>query len=84
MKEITINCAGLTDPAEFCALLARHLDLPESSDSSPDTLYDSLTTISQETHVTIFGLDTLEFGEKFRSTLMDAEADNFWLNISIA
>ena len=84
MKEITINCAGLTDPAELCALLARQLNIPEPPESSSESLYDALTAISQETHVTVFGLDTLDFGEAFRTTLMDAEADNFWLNISIA
>lgn len=84
MKEITINCAGFTNPVELCALLAKHLNIPEPPESSPEALYDGLTAISQETHVTVFGLDSLEFGEEFRNTLLDAEADNFWLNISIA
>lgn len=84
MKEITINCAGITQASELYALLAKHLNFPNISDNTPDTLYECLTAISQETHVTIFGLDDLAFGEIFRNTLMDAEADNFWLNISIA
>lgn len=84
MKEITINCAGLTQPAELYALLSKTLEFPEPCGQSPDALYESLVALSQETRVTIFGLDTLEFGEEFRSTLLDAEADNFWLNISIA
>lgn len=84
MKEITINCAGLTQASELYALLSKQLDFPNPCGNTPDALYECLTAINQETHVTIFGLADLAFGEIFRSTLMDAEADNFWLNISIA
>lgn len=84
MKEITINCAGIAQPSELFALLSKHLELDGSKIDSLDALYENLITISQETHVTVFGLDTLEFAEGFRNTLMDAETDNFWLNISIA
>ena len=84
MKEITINCVGLASPEELCALLSENLNCPKPREATPDALYESLTAISQETHVTIFGLDELEFGEAFHNTLQDAEADNFWLNISIA
>lgn len=84
MKEITINCAGLTQPAELYALISKTLEFPHPCEHSLDALYECLTAISHETHVTIFGLETLEFCEEFRSTLLDAEADNFWLTISIA
>ena len=84
MKEITINCAGITQPAELYALLSKNLELGDPHMDSLDLLYEQLTAISQETHVTVFGLDTLEFADGFRNTLMDAETDNFWLNISIA
>lgn len=84
MKEITINCAGIAQPSELLALLSKHLELDGSNVDSLDALYESLIAISQETHVTVFGLDTLEFAEGFRNTLTEAETDNFWLNISIA
>ena len=83
MKEITINCADVADEAALYALLAKSLGLPELNAEQPDDLYEHLTEISQETHVTIFGLEGLAFAENIRNTLMNAETDNFWLNISI-
>lgn len=83
MKEITINCADAADEAALYALLAKSLDFPDPNPDHLDEIYDHLTEISQETHLTIFGLDSLTFGENFRSTLLNAETDNFWLNISI-
>lgn len=82
MKEITINCVGLADEAALHALLAKSLGFEAHYGHNLDALYDCLTEIGQETHVTIFGLDTLEFADSFRQTLLDAEADNFWLQIS--
>lgn len=83
MKEISINCAGLTDEAAVYALVARNFGLEDHGENSLDALYDCLIAISQETHVTIFGLNNPEFGEGLRNILQDAEADNFWLSISI-
>lgn len=83
MKEITINCADVANEAALYALLAKSLDFPDPDADHLDDLYDHLTEISQETHLTIFGLDGLEFADNFRSTLLNAETDNFWLNISI-
>lgn len=83
MKEITINCADVADEAALYALLAKALHLPDAGDLHADALYDQLTEISQETHITVFGLDALDFAEEFRNTLQNAESDNFWLNISI-
>lgn len=83
MKSISINCAGLTDEADLFALLANSLDFADNDGKDFDALYDCLTALSEETHITIFGLDDLSCGDAFRSTLENAEADNFWLNISI-
>lgn len=83
MKEISINCAGLADEAALYALLAKSLGLDDHGEHSLDMLYEGLIAISQETHVTVFGLNELAFGESFRNTLLDAETDNFWLSISI-
>lgn len=83
MREISINCAGLTDEASLYALLAKSLGFTGYSGNGPEALYDSLTAIDQETHLTIFGLEELPFCESIRNTLLDAEADNFWLNISL-
>lgn len=82
MKEITINCAGVADTAALHALLAKSLGFESHYGSNLDALYDCLTEIGQETHVTVFGLDALDFADGFRQTLLDAEADNFWLQIS--
>ena len=83
MKEYSINCAGLSTPEELHALLAKQLELPHDYDHTLDALYDCLRQISHETHITVFGLDALDFAEEFRTSLLDAEGDNFWLNISI-
>ena len=83
MKEISINCAGLTDEAGLFALFARSLDFTGYTGNGLDALYDCLTAINQETHVTIFGLEELAFGQDLRNILLDAETDNFWLNISM-
>ena len=83
MKEITINCADAADEAALYALLAKALHLPDADGLRADDLYDRLTGLSQETHITVFGLDALDFAEEFRNTLQNAESDNFWLNISI-
>ncbi len=80
MKEIRINCAGIEDEAGLLTLFAKTLNL---SANSLETLYDGLTAIDQETHVAIFGLNELAFADTFRTTLQDAETDNFWLNISL-
>lgn len=83
MKEITIDCTGVANGAALHALIAKTLDFPAHYGRNLDALYDCLTELSQETHITVFGLGNLEFGEGFRQTLLDAEADNFWLHISI-
>ena len=83
MNEYTINCAGLSTPDELPTLLAKHLELPGDYAQNLDALYECLCQISHETRITIFGLDALDFAEEFRTTLQNAESDNFWLSISI-
>lgn len=81
MKEISINCTGLSSESELFALLAQTLGFAQPTHL--DALYDCLTALSQETHITIFGLDDLPGSDAIRSMLENAEADNFWLNISM-
>lgn len=83
MKEYSIDCSGIQDEAALHALLAEQLEFHSRYDYSFDALYDCLTAISQETRITIFGLDELSFSDRFRATLQDAETDNFWLSISL-
>lgn len=83
MKEITIDCTGLANGVALHNLLAKSLDFPSHYGRNLDALYDCLTEINQETHITVFSLDALDFSEGFRNTLLDAERDNFWLHISI-
>lgn len=83
MKEYTITCTGLASAEELYALLERTLDFPDSYSYDPDALYDCLVAISQETRITIYGLDTLAFAEEFNSIFQNAESDNFWLTINL-
>lgn len=83
MKKITIDCTGLSNGAELHDLLAKNLDFPGYYGKNLDALYDCMTEISEETLITVLGLDTLDFAEGFRNTLLDAERDNFWLHIAI-
>ena len=83
MREISINCAGLEEEASLFALFAKSLDFTGHTCDTAETLYDCLTAIDQETHLTVFGLEDLPFCESIRSILLDAETDNFWLNISL-
>lgn len=82
MREITIDCTGIPNGAALHSLLAKSLDFPSYYGKNLDALYDCLTDISQQTQITICGLDTLDFAEGFRDTLLDAEANCFWLHIS--
>lgn len=83
MREISINCADMADEASLFALFAKSLDFTGYAGNGAEALYDCLTAIDQETHLTIFGLEELPFGEAIRNILLDAETDNFWLSISL-
>lgn len=82
MREITIDCTGIPNGAALHALLAERLEFPSHYGKNLDALYDCLTEISQQTQITICGLEALDFAEGFRDTLLDAEANSFWLHIS--
>lgn len=83
MREISINCAGAADEASLLALFAKSLDFTGYEGNGTEALYDCLTAIDHETRVTVFGLADLPFGQSLQETLLNAEADNFWLNISL-
>lgn len=83
MKEYSIDCSGASNAAELHNLLANHLELSGHRGYDLDALYECLTAISHETHITLFGLEELDFSEDLRTTLQNAESDNFWLSISI-
>lgn len=83
MKEFTITCTGLATADELYSLLGKTLDFPDGYSHDPDALYDCLVGISQETRVTIYGLDTLAFAEEFQAAFQNAETDNFWLTINL-
>ena len=82
MREITIDCTGVTSGIALHALIAKSLDFPSHYGRNLDALYDCLTEINHQTQITFYGLDTLDFADGFRDTLLDAEANNFWLHIS--
>lgn len=78
MKEITIHCAGL-DKAALHQRLKDALQLPEWYGCNLDALYDCLTEIFEETHLTLVNLPPLP---DFRETLADAAAENEYLTVS--
>ena len=51
MKEITIDCGGVENMADFHNALAAAFSLPAHSGKSLDALYDYLTEITQDTRL---------------------------------
>ena len=69
MKEITINCAGITEKEALHALFAKALHFPEWYGNNLDALYDLLTDLPEPTHVIVC---KYAGPNVFRETLLDA------------
>ena len=77
MKECVFDCAGIRDPEEFHDALVEALVLPNWYGTNLDALYDCLTSIGEETHITLLHFEQLS-GQYpgFREVFQDAQEAN--------
>lgn len=84
MKEITIQCSEDTTSRMLHNALAEALNFPEWYGKNLDALYDCLTDIGEDTHLTVENLSCLDrFATGFRRVFLDAQEDNPHLKVSI-
>lgn len=77
MKQCTLDCSGITDPEVFHDALVEALVLPSWYGTNLDALYDCLTSITEETGITLLHFEDL--GRKFsgfKAVLRDAVKAN--------
>lgn len=74
MKEITIDCAGLEDSRALHKALAEKLGFPDWYGNNLDALHDMLTSIAENTSLTLVNTECVSRG--FRRVMRDAEAKN--------
>ena len=82
MEEAIIDCTQIQTKEDLHRVFRDTLCFPDWYGNNLDALYDCLTEINHQTQITFYGLDALDFADGFRDTLLDAEANNFWLHIS--
>ena len=82
MKQCTLDCAGITEPEVFHDALVEALVLPDWYGTNLDALYDCLTSITEETCITLRHFDNLgrQFSG-FASVFQDAVEANPRLHI---
>ena len=78
MLNITVDCTGLSVP-EIHGLLAEALHFPSWYGNNLDALYDCLTDLDGQVHLSILGLEH----EGIHQTLLDAAADAGNLTVAI-
>lgn len=81
MKEVTIDCLTISDKAELHDTLAKALNFPDWYGENLDALYDCLTSIFEETTVTIENFSILEknldsYAAAFMKVMEKADEDN--------
>ena len=80
MKEIIIDCKGITEKDALIKLFARQLQLPEWFGGNMDALYDCLTDLEEPTHVI---LRNYEGPNTFREALLDAADTDLGFTLTI-
>ena len=84
MKECVFDCSGIRNPEDFHDALVEALVLPNWYGTNLDALYDCLTSIGEQTHITLrnFGqLDAMYAG--FQAVFEDAREANPRLSITM-
>lgn len=77
MKEVTIDCAAITNSKDFHQALASDLSFPEWYGNNLDALHDCLSSICEDTRLTLLHFGDLgRFSMGFRLVLEDAENEN--------
>lgn len=82
MRQCILDCAGITDPEVFHDALVEALVLPSWYGTNLDALYDCLTSIGEETTITLLHFENL--GRKsagFAAVFQDAMEANPGLHI---
>lgn len=80
MKEIIIDCKGITEKDALIKLFAKHLQFPEWFGGNMDALYDCLTDLDEPTHVI---LRHYEGPNTFREALLDAADTDLGFTLTI-
>lgn len=85
MKNITINCAEIADKAAFHHALAKSLAFPEWYGNNLDALFDCLTDLEDETHLTLQNWNAIsDWAAAFRAVLEEAEESVPELTVTFA
>ena len=85
MKEITIDCANITDVKAMHKTLAEALSFPQWYGNNYAALHDCLTDIGEDTTLILLHFDrTDHFNKTFRVVFNDSEAENPNLFVTIA
>lgn len=80
MKEVIIDCAGVTEKEALLDLFAKHLYFPEWFGGNMDALYDCLTDLPEPTHVI---LRNFAGPNIFREMLLDAADTDLGFSLTI-
>ena len=84
MKEIIIDCAGITTPLGMHAAMAQAMAFPGWYGCNLDALYDCLTEVTEQTHLTLVHTQDLGlFMAGFRKVLQDASQANHRLHVTV-
>ena len=84
MKEILINCAGISSMGQIHEILARELNFPGWYGRNLDALHDCLTGICEDTRITFLHFPALPFPSAgLLRVLRDSENENKKLEISL-
>ena len=84
MKNCVFDCAGIHNPEEFHDALVEALVLPNWYGTNLDALYDCLTSITEQTHITLLHFDPLDqMYSGFQEVFQDAQEANPRLLITI-
>lgn len=77
MKQCIVDCSAVRNPEEFHDYLVEKLTLPDWYGTNLDALYDCLTSITEETHITLLHFDQLaDMYAGFRAVFEDAADAN--------
>lgn len=79
MKEIILDCDGITEKEALHALFAKALHFPDWYGNNLDALYDLLTDLEEPTHVTLRNFSGPNI---FRETLLDAADTDLGFSIT--
>lgn len=85
MRTISIDCSRIPDALSLHRALAEALCFPEWYGNNLDALYDLLTSVKEDTSLTLQNFHALpSFALGFRMVLNDAEEENPCLYVYLA